>query len=86
MADRSDDSAGTDISRLNGKFSSRIKSWRSSRLKYINKNRNINEVKIDHEYYLDVNTPCPPAPLTVAGKVPDVAWNVDVDNDSEDIK
>ena len=86
MADLSDDSAGTDISRLNGKFSSRIKSWRSSRLKHINKNRNMNEVKIDHEYYLDVNTPCQPAPLTVAGKVPDVAWNVDVDNDSEDIK
>ena len=86
MADRSDDSAGTDISRLNGKFSSRIKSWRSSRLKHINKNRNINEVKIDHEYYLDVKTSYPPAPLTVAGKVPDVAWNVDVDNDSEEIK
>ena len=86
MADRADDSAGTDISRLNGKISSRIKSWRSSRLKPINKNRNNNEIKIDHKYYLDVKTPYPPARLTVAGKVPDVALNEYVDNDSEDIK
>ena len=67
IAEGADDSIDTDISRLNGKFSSRITLWWSSRLKYLNK-------KINREYCCDVKTTCQPAPFT--GKVPDVACNV----------
>lgn len=76
MADSAADSIDTDISRLNGKFSSRITLWRSSRLKYLSKKRNISEIKIGREYCFDVKNPCQPAPVTVIGDVPDVACNV----------
>ena len=74
MADSAADSIDTDISRV--KFSSRITLWRSSRLKYLSKKRNISEIKIGREYCFDVKTPCQPAPVTVTGDVPDVACNV----------
>ena len=49
---------------------------RSSRLKYLNKKRNISEIKIGREYCFDVKTLCQQAPVTVIGDVPDVACNV----------
>ena len=76
MADSAADSIDTGISRLNGKFSGIITFWRSSRLKYLSKKRNISEIKIGREYCFDVKTPCQPAPVTVTGDVPDVACNV----------
>ena len=73
MADRAAQSIDTAILRLNG---SRNTLWRSSRLKYFSKKRNISEIKIGREYCFDVKTPCQPAPVTVIGDVPDVACNV----------
>lgn len=55
------------------KVLSRITLWRSSRLKYfLNKKSNISEIKIGRKCCFDVKTTCQPAPLRVAGKVPDV--------------
>ena len=76
VADSAADSIDTNILRLNGKFSSHITLWRSSRLKYLNKKGNISVIKIVREYCYDVKTPCQPAPVTVIGDVPDVACNV----------
>ena len=70
MVDRAADSIDTDISHLNGKFSSRITlSWLSSRLIYLNKKRNISEIKIGREYCFELKNPCQPAPETFNRKV-----------------
>ena len=76
MADGAADLIDTDISRPNGKFSSRNTLWRSSRFKYRNMKRIITEIEIGQGYCFDVNASCQPAPLTVAGKVPDMTSNV----------
>ena len=76
MADGAADSIDVNISCLNGHFSSRSTLWWSSRLKHLNKKRNISEIMIGREYCFDVKTPCQPAPVTVIVDVPDVACNV----------
>ena len=52
MADRTADSIDTHISRL--KFSRKVTLWRSCRLKYLDKKRNISEIKIGREYCFDI--------------------------------
>lgn len=85
MADGADDSGSKQKSRIKGKFVSRIKSWRSSRLKHMNKQRDVGEIENDHDYFYDKNAACPPAPPP--DDVPDVALHLDVaDHDSEDVQ
>lgn len=85
MADGADDSESKQLPRIKGKFASRIKSWRSSRLKHMNKKRDTGEIENDHDYCYDKNAACPLAPSPV--DVPDVALHLDVeDHDSEDFR
>lgn len=59
---------------------SNTKLWRSSKLKYLNRKRNMSDIKFGRKYSFDLKAPCRPAPLTVAGKVAgkvlDVTCNV----------
>lgn len=78
MVDEADISASKGYVRLNGKFTFRIKSWRSSRLKTINSQQNVRD---DHEYSFH-NTPGLPAPSSVSlYTVPEVAVNLDMEDD-----
>lgn len=56
MADGADDSESKQIPRIKGKFASRIKSWRSSRLKHMIKKRDVGEIENDYDYEYINNT------------------------------